>query len=166
MAVSERSLSYQDALKEGLALPKDIKDDTEGVFSVSHNRTKDAAATARYLTTIGGGNIDRGLKVISENQIKPEEFWRSTFNSFTTQWLPSSKKNTIENIEKQTQAIKERTGREVGSQRATTMRAARATSGMLSGAKSPAMGASGSGPMLGGDSMLGEESMLGSRRRM
>jgi hypothetical protein len=155
MAVTERSLSYQDALKEGLALPKYVSgSDPYGSLS------------AQYWKTIGEGSMGAGLNVIKNNAIKPEEFWRSTFDSYTTKWMPNSKKNTIENLQKQTTAIQEKTGREVGAQRATTKRAARAASGMLSGAKSPAMGASSSGPMLGGDSMLGEESMLGSRRRM
>jgi hypothetical protein len=155
MAVSERSLSYQDALKEGLALPKYVQGNDP--FN---------ALSAQYWKTLGEGSMSAGQKVISQNAIKPEEFWRSTFDSYTKKWMPTSKKNTIENIEKQTKAIQEKTGREVGSQKATTKRAARAASGMLSGSQSPSMGASSSGPMLGDDTMLGQSSMLGSRRRM
>jgi hypothetical protein len=151
MAVTERSLSYQDALKEGLAIVPP---------SSKYNELK-----GRYYKQLGGGSFAAGQAIIANNQIMPEEFWTSTYNAFSKN-LKYFPKTSTAALQKQTASIQERTGREVGSQRATTLRAARAASGMLSGAKSPAMGASGSGPMLGGDSMLGEESMLGSKRRV
>jgi len=154
MSVSERSLSYSQAREEGLALPKIVVPNDS--FS---------ALSAQYWKTLGEGNMSAGQRVISENQIKPEAFWRTTFDSFTSKWIPNAK-TTTRNIQEQTRAIQERTGREVSAKQATTRRAARAVSGMLSSAQSPAMGASSSGPMLGQDSMLSEESMLGSRRKV
>jgi hypothetical protein len=151
MAVEERSLSYQDAVKEGLAFS--FKSVQPGQW---------IPAEFYYKRALGGTTAAN--QIIKNNEIRGESFWQAAFNDPMVQkYAP---KPTTANLQKQTTAIQEKTGREVGAQRATTKRAARAAGGMLSGAKSPAMGASSSGPMLGGDSMLGEESMLGSRRRM
>ena len=148
--LNTRNLSFQEAVKEGLAfdiLGPGYKTDTQLIQGHAYKR------------------ILGGLDVARQNQIKGEDFWQRTFNEFTERFPSTAKNKTISALKTQTETIKAATGREIGAAEAVTKRVARSRSGLLASSSAP-IGNETVGPMLGADSMLGQESRLGSRRRV
>lgn len=148
--LNTRNLTFQEAVKEGLAfdiLGPEYKKDTQLIQSNAY------------------GKLIGGWEVARQNQIKSEDFWQSTFDAFTSRFPSTAAKKTTEALKTQTEAIKAASGRESGTRQAVAKRVARATSGLLASGQAP-IGNGNVGPMLGGDSMLGEESKLGTRRRV
>lgn len=144
--MAERTLTYQEAVQEGLAFNP----------STSSQRKK-------YYDILGGGDRNVGKQVYRGEQFKSEQFWKDSFAQFQN----VASLTNLNRAKTLLTSAKERTARATGAEKATSTRAMRSVGGLLSGVKSPSLGESQTtGPMLGDDTMLGQQSMLGSRRRM
>lgn len=149
--LNTRNLSFQDAVKEGLAfdiLQPGYKNDTQLIQSNAYGKL------------IGGAEVARS------NQIRSEDFWQSAFDAFTSRFPSTAAKKTTAALKTQTATIKDTAGRERGQRQATAARLARVTGGLLAGTQTPGASSISTGPQLGSEDSLGNDSMLGRRTRI
>lgn len=163
MAVSERNLTYAEAVQEGLAIafkPYEI--------SIATPQGLTDPNKVNYFKAIGGGNPMVGMDIVKSNKSLPIEAWQASYpNAKNTSSIELTEKKIQDSLQKQISTIKDKSGRESGQRKASSARLARVTGGLLSGAQSPNLGEVKSvGPMLGAESGLGEEVSLGKKRLM
>lgn len=143
--MADRTLSYQEAIQEGLAF-----------------NPKSGSDRNKYYDILGGGDRAIGKQVYQGKQFKSEDFWKTSF----TQFQNVAGLTSLNRAQTLLSQAKEKTMRTTGAQKATSARAMRATGGLLSGSQAPDAGNLSTGPMLGGDSMLSEATSLGKRTRL